>query len=313
MSRVVVVGSANVDIITRVGHLPLPGETLLGTDAAFRPGGKGANQAIAASRLGASTTLYAAVGADDFGRQVRAALAVAGVQIASVTDVAGETTGVAMIVVAADGENTIVVAPGANRTLGPAAVADLPTGLAPGDLLALQLEVPLHTCLAAAAAARTAGARVQLNAAPLPTPGDPTFRALLAAVDVLVINETEALALASRGPTGVGEPAGWLALADELRRLGPRAVVITLGGAGAVAHDGSEPVIQPAFAAAVVDTTGAGDAFCGALATALAEGQPLPAAIRFGCGAGALACGQLGAQAALPARDQLDELLRGTL
>jgi ribokinase len=308
VSRVVVVGSANVDMIVRVEHLPEPGQTLLGTDVALRTGGKGANQAVAACRLGAETLLYAAIGTDAFGRQIREALAGEGVRLDHLVEVDGASTGMAMIMVAADGENTIVVAPGANHALDGSATSGLAAALAPGAVLAAQLEVPIDTCLAAAGVARRAGARVVLNAAPLPRPDRPDFVALLRAVDVLIVNETEALALAGR--PAPGGPDGWIGLAGDLLRHGPAACVITLGGQGAVAHDGTAGWRQPAFLAEVVDTTGAGDAFCGALAAALAGGASLAEAVRRGCAAGALATGMLGAQAALPTGAQVDELIR---
>ncbi|GIH14042.1 ribokinase [Rugosimonospora africana] len=307
MSRVVVVGSANVDMIVRVEHLPEPGQTLLGTDVALRTGGKGANQAVAACRLGAPTLLYAAIGTDAFGRQTREALAGEGVCLDHLIEVDGSSTGMAMIMVAADGENTIVVAPGANHALDASATGGLAGALAPGAVLAAQLEVPIDTCLAAAGVARRAGARVVLNAAPLPDPGQPDFAALLRVVDVLIVNETEALALAGRPAPDT--PAGWIGLAGDLLRHGPAACVITLGGQGAVAHDGTTGWAQPPFAADVVDTTGAGDAFCGALAASLAGGVSLADAVRRGCAAGALATGMLGAQAALPTLAQLERLL----
>ncbi|ASW57789.1 hypothetical protein CIK06_17125 [Plantactinospora sp. KBS50] len=305
----IVVGSANVDITTRVERLPVPGETVLGAEGAFRPGGKGANQAVAARRLGAEAVLCAAVGADAFGRQLTADLAAAGIDPEQLLVVSGDITGVAMIVVAGDGENTIVVVPGANHALDASAVTRLGDRLAPGDVLVLQLEVRLDTCLAAATAARRAGARVQLNAAPLPKSGDPTLAALLELVDVLVVNETEAASLSGRAaPTGTDR---WIEVAADLRRLGPAACVVTLGARGAVAHDGDTGWSQPAFPASVVDTTGAGDAFCGALAYAQAAGLPLAEAVRRGCAAGALATARIGAQSALPTAAELDQLLAG--
>ncbi|MGA8114340.1 MAG: ribokinase, partial [Actinocatenispora sp.] len=306
---VVVVGSANVDIISRVDHLPTPGETLLARQAAFRPGGKGANQAVAASRLGADTTLYAAVGADAFGRQLRDSLGADGVRVEHVTEIDGESTGVALIVVAADGENTIVVASGANHALRPAALAGLADALTPQDVLVLQLEIPVETCCAAASAARRAGARVVLNAAPPPRPDDPSSTELLSHVDVLIVNETEAASLAGL-PARSGSQE-WSDIAGKLCRQGPSACVVTLGAHGAAAHDGTVGWTRPAFPADVVDTTGAGDAFCGAVAVALADSATLAEAVRQGCAAGALATGQLGAQSALPTRDALDALIDG--
>lgn len=308
MSRVIVVGSANVDIATRVVALPEPGQTLLAKDATFHPGGKGANQAVAARRFGADTTLYAAIGTDDFGQQLHDALAADGVHLDHVISVTAETTGLAMITVAADGENTIVVAPGANSALAASAVADLDVQLTVGDIVLLQLEVPIETCLAAANAAGRAGARVVLNAAPL-SQATAGLDALLRAVDVLVVNETEAATLADRPEPNAYR--AWIAVAGSLRRLGPSAAVITLGNRGAVAHDETGGWLQPSFSADVVDTTGAGDAFCGVLAGALADGMSLPEAVCHACAAGALATERVGAQSSLPTRADLVRLIGG--
>ncbi|MER7276937.1 ribokinase [Dactylosporangium sp. NPDC000244] len=311
MNKVIVVGSVNVDVISRVDRLPEPGETILGraSESALLPGGKGANQAVAAARLGVLTLLFGAVGADAFGAQLRAALGAEGVGLAHLSTMDGATTGVAQIVVAADGENTIVVSSGANFRFSAAGLAELPAVVEPGDVVLLQLEIPVTTCLAAAEAARAAGARVVLNAAPSPEGDDPDLADLLGRVDVLVVNETEAVAMAA-GPVPA-EPAGWLAVAAALRKQGPDACVITLGADGAVAADDAGDWHQPAFPADVVDTTGAGDAFCGGLAARLAGGGGLTDAVRTGAAAGALATGRLGAQAALPGRAAVEALAGG--
>jgi ribokinase len=177
--------------------------------------------------------------------------------------------------------------------------------LEPGAVLAMQLEVPLATCLDAAAEARRAGALVQVNAAPLPKPDDPVFADLLRGTDVLVVNEGEARALA-------GSAGDWYEIAARLRDLGPAAVVITLGADGAVAAGRDGVHTQPPFPVEVVDTTGAGDAFCGALAVALADGLPLADAVRRGCAAGAIATTTPGAQSALPTAAELETFLTGT-
>ncbi|WNM38888.1 ribokinase [Micromonospora halotolerans] len=300
MSRVVVVGSANLDLGVAVPHLPAPGETVLGDDVAARPGGKGSNQAVAARRLGADTLFFAAVGDDRFGADVRAALTAEGLPPDHLTTVAGVATGVALIVVDTAGENSIVVAPGANARLTGDALAALPATLGPDAVLVLQLEIPLATCLAAARHARDAGARVVLNAAPLPDLVPPTMATLLRHVDVLVVNEGEALRLA-------GVPAtDWAALAAGLRTHGPAACVITLGERGAVHADAAGVTAHPAFPVDAVDTTGAGDSFVGALAASLADGQSLAEAVHRGCAAGALATTRMGAQSALPTRADLD-------
>ncbi|MFC4046969.1 ribokinase [Dactylosporangium siamense] len=299
MTRVVVVGSANLDLGVAVPHLPAPGETVLGDDVAARPGGKGSNQAVAARRLGVETRFFAAIGDDRFGDDVRAALAAEGVPLDHLTTVEGVATGVALIVVDPEGENTIVVAPGANARLADGALAGLPAALDQGTVLVLQLEIPPATCLAAARHGRAAGARVLLNAAPLPDPVPADMTVLLREVDVLVVNEGEALRLS-------GSTADWPTLAAALRGLGPDAVVITLGAQGAVHADATGTATHPAYPVDAVDTTGAGDSFVGALAAALAEGLPLAEAVRRGCAAGALATTRMGAQSALPTRPELD-------
>ncbi len=307
MSRVIVVGSANIDVIAQVDRLPLPGETVLGRHIAQRPGGKGANQAVAASRLGADTTMFAAVGHDAFGDAVLTALRAQGVG-AHVARVAHAATGIAMVTVAANGENSIVVASGANHQLDPAAVdGELAAVCGPGDVLVLQLEIPIGTCLAAARTARRRGASVVLNAAPPPPPGNLVFVDLLRHVDVLILNESESEELARYARIRADE--GWARLADGLRRLGPATVVITLGGQGAVAASERGMHRQCAYRVDVVDTTGAGDAFCGAFAVACAQGHDLAEALRRGCAAGALATTALGAQSALPGESDLDRLL----
>jgi ribokinase len=316
VSRVVVVGSVNLDVAMSVPRLPAPGETVLGTEVAFRPGGKGGNQAVAARRLGAETVLYAAVGADQFGADLRATLDAEGLRLDGLATVDGATTGIALVVVAGDGENTIVVAPGANDLLAGGQLSTLPDVLGDRAVLALQLEIPLTTCLAAARRARRAGAMVVLNAAPLPKLMEPTFADLLANVDVLVVNEGEArqLSAAAGGapdpPEDNGDPAGWVGVAANLRRLGPAACIITLGPRGAVVADASGTGRQPAFPVPAVDSTGAGDSFCGALAAGLAHGRPLLEAVRHGCAAGALATTRMGAQTALPTAAELDGFLR---
>jgi ribokinase len=309
MNQVIVVGSANIDLITQVDQLPRAGETVLGSDVAQRPGGKGANQAVAASRLGADTVMFAAVGEDAFGDQVVVSLATQGVRVEHIARVPAVATGLATVTVSASGENCIVVASGANARLDPSALAALEQVCTAGDVLVLQLEIPLATCLAAARTARERGAGVVLNAAPPPRPGDALFLDLLREVDVLILNEGEALELASRN--GLPDGSDWTALADGLRALGPRNCVVTLGAQGAVAATPAGTCAQGSFRVDVVDTTGAGDAFCGAFAAAYAQGQELAEALRRGCAAGAVATTQLGAQSALPTAADLDHLLAG--
>ncbi|MET8230399.1 ribokinase [Micromonospora sp. NPDC005298] len=291
-TRVAVVGSANMDLVAMAPALPRLGETLLGTDFVMVPGGKGANQAVAAVRAGASCAFLGAIGSDAFGVTLRARITAAGVDTAQLRVVYG-TSGVALVMVNAEGENAIVVIPGANDMLVGLTDEELAT-VRGADVLVAQLEIPVQTVTAAATAARAAGTRVILNAAPardLPPE-------LLAAVDLLVVNEGEAQALTGRGRD---EPRALLDLV-------PRAV-LTLGGAGAryVDRDGAD-VHVPAFRVDVVDSTAAGDAFTAALAVGWGEGRDLVDAMRWAAAAGAACVRRLGASVALPQRAEIDEL-----
>jgi ribokinase len=311
MRQVVVVGSANVDAVIGLERFPVPGETVLGRTLQWLPGGKGANQAVAACRLGAPTVAVMAVGEDEFGRQVLATLGAEGADIHFVRPVAGPPTGMAVVSVDDGGENTIVVIPGANASLTPAHVAGIGALLHEGDVLLLQLEIPVDTSRAAAAIARECGARVVLNAAPLGGVAEP-LDALLALTDVLILNETEARLLT--GAPADGNGAGdddWATLAAELSQRGPQTVVLTLGEHGAIVHSPDGGWHQPAFPTEVVDTTGAGDAFCGAVAAALAQAEALPVAVRRGCAAGAFAITKPGAQRALPSAEDIARLMGG--
>lgn len=288
---VLVAGSANLDFVVRAAHVPAPGETILGRELATFPGGKGANQAVASARAGAAPTrMLLALGDDPFAAPLEASLQDAGVTL-HLKRARGTATGTAFICIADDGENGITVAPGANSTLG---AADLPPLDGVGYLL-MQLETPVEAVSAWAAAARAAGVQVVLNAAParaLPP-------ALLAAVDVLVVNEGELAALS--GVHGDIEGA--------LDRLPNPCVIVTLGALGCCArHDGGLH-LQPGFAVDVLDTTAAGDTFCGTLVAALAQAQPFATALRRACAASALACTRLGAQASIPDAAAVDALL----
>jgi ribokinase len=306
--KVVVVGSANVDAVIELQRFPVPGETVLGRTLQWLPGGKGANQAVAACRLGVPTVAVMAVGDDEFGRQVLATLDAEGADTHYVRPVAGPPTGLAVVSVDDGGENTIVVVPGANASLAPSDVDGIASLLQEGDVLLLQLEVPVETSRTAAAIARDCGARVLLNAAPLGGVSAP-LDDLLALTDVLILNETEARLLA--GVPDHQDDADWSALAAQLSRRGPQAVVLTLGEDGAVVHGPDGGWHQSAFATDVVDTTGAGDAFCGAVAAALAQAETLPVAVRRGCAAGAFAVTKAGAQRALPSAQDVEGLMGG--
>lgn len=300
---IVVVGSLNMDLVVRAPRLPRPGETLSGGPFATYPGGKGANQAVAAARLGAQVAMVGRVGEDAFGSELAGVLAAAGVDASEVRVAPGTASGVALIAVEDGGQNMIVIAPGANAALDAAAVQAAAPLISSCRALLLQLESPLPAVTAAARLARAAGATVIFN--PAPAPAGPLPPDLLASVDYIAPNETEAAAL-----LGDDVPADPLDLARALReRLGVPAAVVTLGERGAALADASGAVLQPAFPVRAVDATAAGDAFIGGFAAALVAGLPPSEALRWGCAAGALATTRPGAQASLPTRAELLALL----
>lgn len=290
MSRVVAVGAINVDLVVRVETLPSAGETVVGGDLARFGGGKGANGAVAAARLGADVALVGAVGADDDGRRATDALREAGVDVGGVAVREGAATGAALIVVDAAGENQIAVAAGANPTVRAEDVARQVERRARGaGCVLVSAELPEDAVAAAVAAARAAGVPCVLNPAP-------ARAALLASAGpgvVLTPNAGELRALA-----GTGDVAA--AAAELVRRTGAD-VVVTLGAAGTlVMRPGSAPERRPAAPATVVDTTGAGDAFNGALAARIAAGDDLSAAVAYAARAAALAVGRAGAREGMP-------------
>ncbi len=294
MTQVAVVGSCNVDLVVTCTALPRPGETVMCDSLTTVPGGKGANQAVACARAGARTTLIGAVGAGAQGELVVASLQDAAVDVSRLRTVS-RPTGTALIMVDAAGENLIAVVPGANEALVGLTAGDR-AAIAGASVLLLQLEIPLPTAIEAAVAARSSGTTVVLNAAP-PRRLPPE---LLAATDLLVVNEHEAAELCG------GKGADPEATARALLARVP-AAVITLGAAGALygARDG-EPVRVQAPAVRAVDTTAAGDTFTGVLAVGLAEHRPIPEALRRACAAASIAVERLGASASIPARREID-------
>jgi ribokinase len=290
--RVTVLGSLNMDISVTVPRLPAPGATVLGPAAVFTPGGKGANQAVAAARLGADVRMTGCVGDDAFGRQLLAALRAEGVDAGGVRVAAGVPTGLAMISVDRTGENIITVASGANHEVGPEDVA-VAVGQ-PGDVLVMCAEIPVPAIRSALAQAR--GALCVLNLAPAPAEA----AAVVAdGVDWLVVNESEAAAVLGRPVDGLAD-AGQAAAA--LVAAGARCAVVTAGAHGAaLAGPGLDgPASIPAFPIEAVDTVGAGDTFVGALAFALAAGVPAAEAVRAAAAAGATAATRHGAQSGMP-------------
>lgn len=324
---VVVVGSVNMDVVARVASIPRPGETVLARDSARGGGGKGANQAVAAARAGGARVAFVgAVGDDGDGAVLRAALAGERIDVSGLGTVTS-STGTALVSVADDGENAIVVIPGANHAIVDLS-ADQRRLVESADVVVAQLEIPVSAVLAAAAARRR-GAVFVLNAAPSAPLADPALAArVLAAIDVLAVNEHELLDIAAavapaRAADGL-PPAVERATVDAaVEALAGRvpALVVTLGAAGALVVVGGERRTVPAFPAEAVDTTGAGDTFCGVLAARLSAGPSvragqavaldvLSAAARAGAAAAALAVGRVGAQAAVPTAAEVDRLLR---
>ena len=293
-----VVGSLNMDIVVPVPRHPGPGETVLGGDHFRNPGGKGANQAVAAARLGRPTSMVGRVGRDDAGSELVSALRGYGVDISRVSPTEDAPTGIALITVDDGGENSIVVSPGANGRVTEADVKEAGDVVSSADAVLLQLEIPLETVVAAA---RTATGTVILN----PAPARPLPPSLLEAVDVLVPNRSELALLAGAG----AEPPDDERVAGMAARIaGPRAVVVTLGAEGALLVESGRRQRVPAVPVKAVDTTAAGDAFCGALADALVRGEELTDAARWAARAAAVACTRRGAQASLPSREEVLEL-----
>lgn len=300
---VIVFGSLNVDLVVRAPRLPRPGETLAGTAFERVPGGKGANQAVAAARMGARVALAGRVGVDADGELLLAGLAAEGIDTTRVAQDRGAPTGIASIVVADDGSNQIVVVPGANGRVTEADAEALAPLLGPGSVLMLQQEIPPGAVHRAARIARERGAFVVLDPAPAEGPLEPE---LLALVDLLTPNESEAAALTGRPVT---TPAEARAAARHLAARGARNVVVTCGAHGAIAVLDHVDADVPPFSVQAVDSVAAGDAFNGAVAAAFAEGRRLADALSLGAAAGALACTRHGAQPSLPRRDEVLALL----
>ncbi|NPV09125.1 MAG: ribokinase [Anaerolineae bacterium] len=301
MTEALVVGSINMDLVMRTPRLPRPGETLVGGTFRVVPGGKGANQAASASRLGHPTAMIGAVGDDDFGAAALDNLRAQAVDVTAVRRAAGEATGVAMILVDAQGRNTIVVASGANACLTPADVIAHRGLFRAARVVTLQCEIPLDTVSAAVGAAMEEGATTILNAAP----AVPDLPEIALAVDFLVVNEQEAESLTGVRPAALADA---LSAAEHLQRRGPKCAVVTLGAQGCVYATASCSGHLPAPSVEAVDTTAAGDAFIGGLMAAVIENRPLEEALLLANCAGALAVTRMGAQSSLPDRKAVDDL-----
>jgi ribokinase len=299
MARVCVVGSSNIDLTFRAARLPRPGETLPGRGFQLGFGGKGANQAVMAARLGAQVRMVSRVGRDVFGEQTLAHYRAEGIDASHVRADAERPTGIASIVVDDEARNCILVVAGANGALSIEDVRAAAEAIRTADVLLCQLEVPIETTGEALRLARAAGVRTVLN----PAPALPLSDELLSLADLCVPNETEVEVL-----TGLAEPE---AAARALRRRGPGTVIVTLGRLGALVVDAQTAQHVPGTEVEAVDTTGAGDAFIGALAVALAEGRPLAEAVRRANVLAALSVTRPGTQTSFPRRDEAEAFLAG--
>jgi ribokinase len=304
---ILVAGSANLDFVVRASHIPAPGETVLGREFKTYPGGKGANQAVACARAGgAPTQMLLALGHDLYARPLEESLNAAQVALHIIREPT-QATGTAFICVSDNADNAITVAPGANMALQ---AHHLPA-LGKIDYLLMQLETPVDTVTAYAQAARAQGVTVVLNAAPAQT----LPQALLDAIDILIVNEGELAAITStRSPpanrANHANGQSPVSIAQSLATLDVPCVVVTLGHRGCCARINDQLLVQPAFDVTPVDTTGAGDTFCGTLVAALQQNQAWPQALAAASAAGALACTQPGAQSSIPRHDEVQALVQ---
>ncbi len=304
MEHILVVGSSNTDLVVRTGRAPRAGETVVGESFGIVPGGKGANQAVAAARLGAHVTFVARVGDDDFGRRNLENYRHEGIDTRYIAVDPREPSGVALIVVEASGENRIVVVPGANGRLSPSDVERAAPAFSHARVLLVQLEVPLEAVETALRMAKDKGVLTILN----PAPARALPREILSLVDFLTPNETELEVLAGERVSG---PEDTSAAGERLLGEGPGTVIVTLGERGALIVSRGAKSTVPSFPVRAVDTTAAGDAFNGALALALARGMELGKAVRYACAAGALTVTRPGAQPSLPTAAEVEGLLSG--
>lgn len=303
MGRVFVAGSINMDVVATAGRHPRIGETVAGTAVHYFPGGKGANQAVAAAKLGASTTLIGRLGTDAFGAQLRTFLASQGVNLDFVRDSAGAHSGTAIITIA-DADNTIVVVPGANALVSAEDVAT--PALAKGDIAVSQFEIPRPTIAAFFRRARAAGATTILN----PAPAEIFGPGLLALVDILVLNETELGFLTNLALRDSDEPAKFADAARSLRTSPDQIICVTLGKRGVLALRGDDASLIAGRDVKAIDTTGAGDCFVGALAAQLAEGHAIPEALNYANAAASVCVQRMGAAPSMPTSAEVAAVLR---
>jgi len=301
--RIVVIGSINMDLVVRTRAMPLPGQTVSGYNFATFPGGKGANQAVAALRSGAEVGMIARTGNDDFGQRLVLGLKTYGVNTTPIMITEAVPTGIAMILVDENGENSICVAGGANLHVRPEDIDENMPWIRQASAVVMQMEIPPETVVYALQAAKRHGVPVILNPAPIPENINPSIYE----ADILICNQIELAALTQEPVTDIHSAK---LAASALVARGTSIVVVTMGRRGAIALHKEEFLHIPAFNTSVIDTTGAGDAFCGAFATAWSQTADLRNALRFATAAGSLACSRFGAQPSMPHRDAIETLLK---
>lgn len=297
-SQIWVIGSINTDLVVNSGKLPAPGETVLGESFFVNPGGKGANQAVAAARLGATVSMVGCVGADDFGSQALAGLAAENIDCVHTARVDSEPTGVALINVDRSGLNQITVAPGANNYVDPENIGQAFQAIQPHATVLLQLEIPIESVQHAVQLGRAKNCRLILD----PAPAQRLSSTLFENISLITPNTSEAAALTGFSVTDFGQARK---AADKLQELGCEHIILTLGEAGALVQSDGVCTQIEAPRVATLDTTAAGDCFNGALATALVAGAELTEAVEFACQAAAMSTTKRGAQSSMPRRDEI--------
>lgn len=298
--KIVVVGSSNTDLTVKVDHFPLPGETLIGDNFITAQGGKGANQAVAVARLGGDASFVCCLGDDAFGNQSLELLKKEGMDTRHIRLIKGASSGVALIPVDKKGENTIIVASGANAMLSVDDIKNAEQDIKDAGILLMQLETPIPALIYAARIAHENGVKVILN--PAPFPKNPLPKELLENIDIIIPNETEAAYMAGEQIT---DEQSALSVIRKIQDLGVGNVIVTVGSKGAYTLEDSKLINVPAFPVKAVDTVAAGDTFCGALCVALSKGFSMSDAIRIGNKAASIAVTRIGAQPSVPTREEV--------
>ena len=297
--KIVIVGSANTDMVISADHFPLPGETLMGTNFMTNFGGKGANQAVAAARMGGQTVFIGKVGNDNFGTSIISNLESEGINVSHLYTTQKTSTGVALITTIPSGENSIIVNAGANGQLTADDVRDSEEVIAEAGTVLMQLETPVAALTEAAKLGKKHGAFTVLN----PAPASPLSHELLENIDLLIPNETEASSISG---VEIKDESTAMEAISAIQGMGVKNVIITVGSKGAIAKVDGKMIMVPAFKVKAIDTTAAGDTFCGALCVALSEGKDIEAAIRFGNKASSVSVTRKGAQLSIPQRKELE-------